>query len=328
MAAVPFTDMPVHTLGSVTLHGHWTGACTWCGTGGDIDVRFLYGQPDPAISGCFTRRVGEVSGSHSCVVSVSPDQTLGYWFSTKDWCCAGGVGWVNGELNYTKTWANADSHGTPTVLSVTQTTAQVRDPYNPNTTESSATLQVWYRVQGVGSFVPGATSGAQSGTSTRNVDLSITGLLPGTTYEFYFRSTRDTVNAQSSDSAIGTFTTLPAQTVVTNAASGIGPNDATLNGTVNPGHASNAVSYYFQWGTTTGYGSTTATQGPSSGTSPVPFSAAIGGLTPAQEYHFRAVATTVEWTVYGDDQNFTAGGSPGAGRPHGSQAFGFRPGRQ
>ena len=89
---------------------------------------------------------------------------------------------------------------------------------------------------------------------------------------------------------------------VTGAASGVTSTTATVNGTIGPGASSTA---YFQYGTTSAYGASTAGQGlPASGsTSSV--AAGIGGLAPATTYHFRIVAQNSGGVSYGADQTFT-----------------------
>jgi hypothetical protein len=91
------------------------------------------------------------------------------------------------------------------------------------------------------------------------------------------------------------------RTPTTGAATDVGETGATLTGTLGAGGSSTA---YFQYGTSTAYGASTATQtiGPSS--SPSPLAAAIGGLAPGTTYHFRLVADNSSGVVYGADQTF------------------------
>ncbi len=98
------------------------------------------------------------------------------------------------------------------------------------------------------------------------------------------------------------YTPLPPE-ATTNAASGVQPTQATLNGTVNP--RGTDAHYYFKYGTTTGYGSLTASTDAGSGTSSVPESATVTGLEPGTTYHYRIVATSAGGTVEGSDQMFT-----------------------
>ncbi|HME05215.1 MAG TPA: choice-of-anchor Q domain-containing protein [Solirubrobacteraceae bacterium] len=94
----------------------------------------------------------------------------------------------------------------------------------------------------------------------------------------------------------------PAAT--TGLASGVGMTIATLAGSAgNPSFATGSV--YFQFGTSTTYGSQTSAQPLSAGVSGVPFSAVLSSLMPGVVYHFRAVATTPDGTSFGADKTFT-----------------------
>jgi hypothetical protein len=95
-----------------------------------------------------------------------------------------------------------------------------------------------------------------------------------------------------------------APAVVTGVASAITATGATLNGTANPNET--ATTGHFQYGQTTGYGSTTPDQALGSGTNAVAIGGAgISGLTCNTLYHFRAVATNPGGTTPGLDQTFT-----------------------
>jgi len=98
-------------------------------------------------------------------------------------------------------------------------------------------------------------------------------------------------------------TPLPTPTVVTTTATSMTSNSAQLNGTVNPNGASTA--YYFEYGTTTSYGSTTISLNAGSGTSAVPVNSSISGLNTNTTYHYRLVATNSGGTSYGSNLTFT-----------------------
>jgi alpha-tubulin suppressor-like RCC1 family protein len=95
-------------------------------------------------------------------------------------------------------------------------------------------------------------------------------------------------------------------TVTTGSAASVVSTGATLNGTVNANGASTTVT--FQYGTTTGYGSTaTAAQSPISGSSNTAVSAAISGLAAHTQYHFRVVGVNSAGTSNGSNATFTTG---------------------
>jgi len=98
--------------------------------------------------------------------------------------------------------------------------------------------------------------------------------------------------------------------VTTLAASSVGASTATLNGTVDPNGL--ATTYHFEYGTSTSYGSQSPAVDASagSGSSPVPVSTSLSGLTPGTTYHFRLVATNTTGTADGADQTFTTGAAP------------------
>ena len=96
---------------------------------------------------------------------------------------------------------------------------------------------------------------------------------------------------------------VPAPQVSTLPATGVSANSATLNGTVNPNGWPTTA--WFQWGATTNYGNLTSVTDLGSGTTALPLSAPLAGLTPGVTYHFRIAATNDYGLVYGNDQSFT-----------------------
>ena len=93
-------------------------------------------------------------------------------------------------------------------------------------------------------------------------------------------------------------------TVATIAATLVTDTSATLNCTVNPnGQATTAK---FEYGPTTGYGSTAgASLTPNNGTSPQSVAANLTGFTPGTTYHFHATSTNPDGTSDGGDLSFT-----------------------
>lgn len=96
--------------------------------------------------------------------------------------------------------------------------------------------------------------------------------------------------------------------VQTDSATNVSNYQATLNGHI---PATSSYSYYlnyvyFQWGTTTNYGSQTNQQ---SASSPGTFSQTITNISPNTFYHFRAVLQTNYGTFYGQDMTFYSSNS-------------------
>jgi hypothetical protein len=118
-------------------------------------------------------------------------------------------------------------------------------------------------------------------------------LAPSTDQRGYLRSGRSDIGAFE-------FAGVPPlpPTVTTFAATNIGPTFATLNAGVDP----NGISTTFQF--TSSFGSF-AVQNAGNGTSDVPFSMNVSGLTPNTTYRFNAVASSVAGSTQGAEQTFT-----------------------
>ena len=139
---------------------------------------------------------------------------------------------------------------------------------------------------------------------------SVTGLNASTTY--YYRVRAYNGSGTSGNSNVINVTTLSATgppVVITNPATLIASFSATLNGSVDPHGLTTTV--YFQYGTTTSYGSTTLSQ-IKTGNTYQSISANISGLTASTTYHFRIVATNSSGTRYGSDRTFTTLSATGA----------------
>ncbi|MEX2006760.1 MAG: hypothetical protein WD877_01090 [Candidatus Saccharimonadales bacterium] len=113
----------------------------------------------------------------------------------------------------------------------------------------------------------------------------------------------------------------PPPTVTTGNATNIGDSSATLNGTVNPNRY-NVTACYFQYGTTTNYGSqTNCSPSPGAGNTARAVSAGVGSLTSGTTHHFRLCATNVNGTSCGDNVSFKTTGTP---PPPPAPSFTFR----
>jgi len=95
-------------------------------------------------------------------------------------------------------------------------------------------------------------------------------------------------------------------TVSTDAASAIGKEEATLNGTLDD-DSGEACDCGFEWGETVAYGNTTPTQSRTIGQT---FAQTITGLDRGKTYHFKAFAVNPAGTSHGSDQTFTTLAAP------------------
>ena len=78
---------------------------------------------------------------------------------------------------------------------------------------------------------------------------------------------------------------------------------AVLSGRVGPNGL--PTTYYFEWGTSTSYGSATAPASAGADAGLHVFQHTATGLVSATEYHFRVVASSLWGTSHGDDLTFT-----------------------
>jgi len=152
-----------------------------------------------------------------------------------------------------------------------------------------------------------AVQSAQPGTSTQAVNDQLTGLAAATIYHYRLVATSAGGTVVGSDATFTT-TKTPAPVVLTAAPTSVSTTSATVNATVNPSGV--ATNYYFQYGTTSGYGHDTTTHSAGSGTTATAFSSAVSALTPGTTYHYRVVAVSAGGTVVGHDVTFTTAKTP------------------
>jgi len=207
------------------------------------------------------------------------------------------------------TFALGAAAAAPTALtgpvnSVGGTTATLTGTVNPG----GAATDWWFEYGTSTSYgSKTATTTTGSGSSNIAVNASLTGLSAATTYHYRLVAKN---GSGTSNGADGVFTTASPPVVVTTAATGVGPTTATLGGTVNPN--GQATSWFLEYGTSTSYGSKTATANAGSGTASTAVSVAVSGLTTGRTYHFRLVATNSAGTTHGGDVTFVTAQAPSA----------------
>ncbi len=191
---------------------------------------------------------------------------------------------------------------TGSVTAIGPTTATVNGTVNPN---GQATT--WWVEYGTSTSYGSKSVNANAGSGTGNsaVSAPLTSLAPGTTYHYRFVATNAAGTARGGD---GIFTTSAAPAVVTGAATSVTPTSATLNGTVDPN--GRATTWFFEYGTSTSYGTKTVAKDAGSGGSAVAVSAAVANLARGRVYHYRLVATSDAGTSRGADQTFSTTGAP------------------
>lgn len=163
---------------------------------------------------------------------------------------------------------------------------------------------------GQGSFsnVTPEESSTSNGMASIAREANVTGLKGSTTYQFRIVAT-NTLGTTYGPTQY--FTTPDWRPItVTEAATAVKGHSATLHANVNPQGA--ATSYHFEYGTTTGYGTSVPIPAADigSGAAGVEVENAIAGLTEATVYHFRVSATNSEGTAYGADREFRTPGKP------------------
>ena len=163
----------------------------------------------------------------------------------------------------------------------------------------------WGTTEALGASTPVVSAG----TGEEKASAVLSGLHPSTTY--FFRIVGENANG-SNVGIIREFTTPAAvEGVSTGAVSDLKPTSATLTGSLDPGGID--AHYYFEWGTSVGYGETTpAPPGTDAGSGheAVAASAGLGGLQPNTLYHYRIVAVNELGVTQGEDRHFTTPGPP------------------
>jgi hypothetical protein len=148
--------------------------------------------------------------------------------------------------------------------------------------------------------------------TTTATTYSVTGRAPGVQccYTVVAYDNAGNLSAKSAQACATTSSSGSAPSATTTSASNISSNTATSNGGCTPNGL--ATTANFQWGTTTAYGNSTASQSMGSGTTSLSVAAGLGTLAPSTTYHYRLMANNSMGTTYGADMSFTTSASAGA----------------
>ena len=187
------------------------------------------------------------------------------------------------------------------VTNQTQTSGTLHATIDPNEGGNVLTCVFQYGpTAAYGSSTP-CSPGAPYSSSTP-VSANISGLTTETPYHYRVLVTNSNGTKKGADQiylphAVAGLTTDPATEVAR--------NTATLNGSFN-GNGQD-THYYFEWGTSTAYGQTTAASpGADAGSAaePTDLSFHLEGLQVETVYHYRVIASNAAGTSTGEDQSF------------------------
>ena len=167
---------------------------------------------------------------------------------------------------------------------VTDTSAVLHGTVNPNGSTTTYYFQ-WGLTAAYG--LQSVEHSAGHGTKPVAVKTSADSLIPGTTYHYRLVATNGAGTAVGADHA---FTTAgnPPPVVATGPATQVGKNAALLTAVISPNKQD--TTYYFQYGTSTAYGSQTIPATVGAGTIPVTVAVPIAGLEARTIFHYRIVA--------------------------------------
>ena len=222
--------------------------------------------------------------------------------NTWKWLAAAGAAVLALTVLAGSALAAAPSATTGPTTAVGSTTATVTGSVDPG--GQATTWDVEY---GTSTSYGSKTASKSTGSGTAAVDVSaaLTGLKAGTTYHYRVVATNGAGTSRGTDAV---FTTTVPPDVTTGTASGITASAATLNGTVDPN--SRDTTFYFEYGTSTSYGTKTSAKSAGSATTARAESAAVSGLQTGRVYHFRIVASSDAGTTTGKDSTFTTSSAP------------------
>ncbi len=149
---------------------------------------------------------------------------------------------------------------------------------------------------------------AGTGSTNEAVAVPVSSLAPGTIYHYKLVAKNEAGTTEGVDRTFTTLSPPGPPSAITGLASGLGETQATLNATVNPN--GQATSFFFEWGTSSAYGQSTAELPAGEDHAGHAESATLTGLAVGAVYHFRVVAKNASGTVPGADRTFTTASPP------------------
>ena len=193
----------------------------------------------------------------------------------------------------------APTAATEGATGVTSSTAELHGKVNPKNCLTSYTFEYGLKS---GVYEKELTGIAGTKAEDISVEKVASGLLPSTTYYYRLTATSFVETVHGGEKSFVTKAVKPE--AVTEAATSVTVNSATLNGSVNPKGAE--TSYYFEYGLKTEpYEKTTASKNAGKGTTLSKVTGInVSSLASGTTYHFRIVANNGIETTKGADKTF------------------------
>jgi Ca2+-binding RTX toxin-like protein len=187
--------------------------------------------------------------------------------------------------------------------SISSTSAKLNGTVDPN----GLAAQWWFEYGETTSYgTKTPTQNAGRGVKDVAVSRTVNRLKRDRTYHFRVVVKTDVATVYGEDAS---FSTGRAPTVATSPPSAVGSTTAVLNGLVDP-HGGE-TDWWFEYGTTTKYGSTTPKRDLGAGSGALTVSTPLTGLRPGVIYHARIVAQNAAGASKGGDVTFATGAVPG-----------------
>jgi len=204
--------------------------------------------------------------------------------------------------------AVADAASPPTAVTGPPSAVEITSAVIAGNADPNGTSTSWYFEYGTSPAygLRSAVHALGAGSATLAVSTSLTGLTPGTAYHYRLIATSSGGTAVGGDQSFSTPAIAPV--IMTTAVTHVRDASVQVNGTIDPEGL--AGTWYVQYGTTAGYGSSTAVRSAGSGTAAVTVAVTLVGLAPHSSYSYEIVATNAAGSRLGGDHAFSTTGPP------------------
>ncbi len=286
---------------SLGVNGEWTGEAVWNGyhaTGGGCSVEFTAQPWQQAVSdwasvGCSTKRaVADVAADADPYTGVAVHYTSSECEGAAHWCTIGGTSLSSPLIASVFALAGGANGVEYPAKTLYEDAVKSPGSLHDVTVGSNGECTKPFTKTGLSGCTP-AEEAAKS-CSSKAICLAGTGY--------------DGPTGVGTPDGAGDFSETPATqsppSVVTGSVSGVSQSGATLAGSVNPNGGS-VSSCVIEYGTSLpSVTSVSCSPSPGGGTSAVPVSALVGGLSADTTYEYRVVATNTGGTSTGSPESF------------------------